>query len=753
MKILNYKFNKKETQGFLQEKFGDHFAQISTDTTLKLRSSVKDVSRVLLGEVPFQIEELTKKFVNVPQGVTDRDHVFGYDNGEGHVAGAIDYDPALREFIRGYPKLWEVVKGCLSLKRGSSRHASAWAIANRPINEFIPTTNITGVKCTQYTAKSVENSGAIKYDFLRVNSLNDISEALKLVQINYEKDIPFKIELDGILVPGNRLLPKDGRFYDIWKLPEDASVFKDIYEGRTETVFQLSTEGATDWLKYFNAKRPDGTPILNSIKDMAIFTALDRPGPLDAFVETEDGLRHNMLVEYTRRVQGLDPAPMPKIFEELLKDTYSILIFQEDVQKLYQEIVGCSNTEAEKFRYNVGKKRKADIEKAYPVFMKAAVQKYGQEEAQKCWDAIQTFSAYGFVKSHSYSYVTTAYACAYLKHHFPLEWWCAVLSNANKDEINETFWQYCGHMIDLPDIQNSSDNFTIKNGRIVAPISLMNGIGETAHKQLCDGLPYVDIKDFCDKIQKHKESTGIIVESIKKKKDRKTKEEILVKESRLKLGHSALNRKVVYTLIISGAMDALFQPELSILEKLAKYEELSSLASGKKAEPIGDNFKEIDDLARFQLRKSILPAYTAPMLPLLKGRYNIKETSNGYTYYDGEWSHKFYSNTSIRSINAKTVIERPFSGVVAAYILSTRNFSYDSGRKNACSVNFDIDGQRYDMVKWPDKFGTLPEHFNSKLDGSIALIFIRKYSPEKSFVIQDIKILSHKIDIKRKEDE
>ena len=753
MKITKYTTKKEAIPGFLRERFGDNFAQISTDSTLKLRSSVKDVARVLLHEVPWEIEELTKQFVNAPQGVDDHDHVFGYDTDEGHVPGSIDYDPALRKFVKNYPNLWDIVRRVMSLTRSKSRHASAYAIANKPIQDFIPTIEITGSRCTQYTATSVEKSGAIKYDFLRVNALNDISEALKLIQIGSKLIIPDSIEKDGIMIPGSRLLPFKGEFYDIWNLPEDLNVFKDIYEGRTETVFQFSTKGAKDWLYYFNAYRPDGTPILNSISAMSDFTALDRPGPLDAFVQTEDGKEHNMLVEYTRRAQGFAPSETPKIFSKLLTETFGILVYQEQVQRIYQEIVGCSNTEAEKFRSNVGKKRKAEIEKAYPVFMRAATEKYGTDEAQKCWDAIQTFSAYGFCQAHARAYSTTAYACAFLKHHFPLEWWCAVLTNAEKNEVNEDFWEYCGHYIDLPDIKTSSENYSVRNGRILAPLSLMNGIGETAHKQLCEYLPYKDIGDFCDKIHQHKLKGAKTSEIIKFKRNKKTKEVEQVLETKVKLGHSALHRGVVYTLIISGCMDGLFEPGLSIVEKLSKFENELARATDSKPEPVPDSYKNIDDLQKFQLKKTILPAYVSPLLPLLKGKFGVVETASGYVWRNpiNNFEIKFASNASIKAIESKTQITSSINRVAAVFILSTRIFSYDSGKKNACEITFDLDGHRYNVVKWPDNSGKLPDHINSKLDGTIALVFLRKYRPDKPMTLTDVRILMPKIDFKRKD--
>jgi DNA polymerase III alpha subunit len=747
MLVKSFKLVKKEVPGFLKDKFGEHFAQISTDTTMKLRSSVKDVARVHMKSVPFEIEELTKKFINAPQGVDDPRHVFGYESGDGWVQGSIEYDAALREYIAKYPDQWKVTQSVLGLRKTQGRHASSFAIGNRPLQEYIPTVDIGGVRCTQYTAVSVEKSGAIKNDYLVVNSLNDISECVRLVQQGH--NIPLSCTIKNKMVPRVRLLPYKEGLVDIWALPEDQKVFDEVASGRTETVFQFSTPGAIRWLEYFNKKRPDGSLILNSILQMAIFTALDRPGPLDAFVEAPDGAQNNMLVEYTRRAQGFEWAETPRIFKDLLPETLGILVMQEQVQRIYQTITDCSGPEAEKFRSNVGKKKKLEIDKAYPIFISKATEKYGEDDARKCWDAIQTFSSYGFCFSHSVGYSHMAYACSFLKYHYPLQWWCAVLSNASKNEVNENFWCHCGSLVDLPDIKYSSYNFKIVNDRIKAPLSLLNGIGETAHAQLCKYMPYIDIKDFCDKIQKHREDGAVVTESIVETINKKTKQIKYTKKVKIKHNYNALTHKVVYTLIISGVMDSLFEPNTSVIEKLAKYEEYLSLATNKKAEAVSEEYKKIGDLEKFQIRKEILPAYSASLLALLKLKPQFQNTASGLLYKNGNGQYKVLTNVQISSIMSKSLLTHAVTGAVPAYIISTRTFSYQSGSRTACSLTIDIEGERYEWVKWPDQNGDLDDRFNSKLDGSVAMLIVRKFKAEKPFAIEDIDVLSEKITIKK----
>lgn len=385
--------------GWLKERFGDHYAAISTDSTLKIRQAVKDVSRAVRGEVPPEIEKLTKNFIQAPIGVVEYDFIMGYESdAEGHVQGACEYDPTLKEYIKKYPGDWEIVQKCLGLSRQKGRHASAFVIGNRPIHEFIPLTTISGVRCTAYTAKSVEASGGIKNDYLGLNSLSDIGSCIKLIQSRQSGDVPNELIINNKKVPGARLVPFKDKFYDIWDLPEENGVFKDIALGKTETVFQLNTPAAIKWLSHFSDKKNDGTYGINSIESIAAFTALDRPGPLDMFVKNPDtGHSHNMLVEYARRARGANPSDdVLTIFDKLIPETNGVLTYQEQIQYIYQYLTDCPGSEAENFRRDISKKQKQKLDKAYGPFIERAGNKIGKENAALVWKFMETWSAYGF---------------------------------------------------------------------------------------------------------------------------------------------------------------------------------------------------------------------------------------------------------------------------------------------------------------------------------------------------------------------
>lgn len=382
---------KPHWDGWLQERFPGHFAQISTVNTLRLKNSIRDVARFLLGNVPYDIEEICKKLPIPPQGVSDEKFLFGYDTDEGHIPGIVDTNIVIQEYINKYPNHWEIVKNCLSLWRSKGRHAAGYIISNEPIDEFIPTTQVSGVKVVDFTGPECEGAGAVKMDFLVVNAVNDVQKCIQLVQDRHFSEPPKDQKIDGLLVPSLRIVPAD-KNRDIWDLPKDPEVFKDIDEGKVETVFQLDSASARQWLQYFKG-------VINSIDDMAVFTALDRPGPLDYMVQDPDNPSQqiNMLVEYSRRAKGKEGSnDIVKELDTLCSDTKGIMIYQESLMKVYQYFTDCTLAEAEEFRGNVGKKKKDKIEKAYKLFMERAVSKVSKDSAQRVWDSIITFSKYGF---------------------------------------------------------------------------------------------------------------------------------------------------------------------------------------------------------------------------------------------------------------------------------------------------------------------------------------------------------------------
>jgi len=751
-------------KGWLKKRFGNCFAQISVDTTLKLRSSVKDVARVIHGHVPDDIEQLTKDFKNAPQGVEDRDFVFGYEGSDkSWVAGSIESDETLIEYVKKYPKEWEIVQQCLGLARQKSRHACGFVISDTPISDFIPMTMVGGIPVTAYTPKSVEAMGGLKMDFLVVNSLNDIRDCIQLIQDRYGGRIKEARKISGKRVPGQRIVPLPPEkfdidsFADIWDLPEDQDVFHDICEGKTETVFQFNTNGVLGWLHEFNhIKFTDENgkihKALDSIESLAALTALDRPGPLDYFVQTDEGSSHNMLVEYARRACGDRPTGNLPILDKLLPETYGVIVYQEQLQRIFQHVGNTSAEEADEFRVHISKKEVSKVIKDRVVFDRGAIPMLGEEQAKQLWDSMETFANYGFNLSHAVCYVVISYACAFLKHHYSLEWWTSVLRNADKNEINDTFWRFCGHLIDLPDVNISGDKFEIKNERIRAPSSLLLGIGEKAHKQLCDGRPYVDINDFCQKNEAFKKAGANTVLDEQGKpvmiEDKKNKGQMVPK---VRVGHSALNKTVVGTMIVSGAMNSLFPPGTATTDQLGMYFEAVAKASGKRrVEPVPAKYLNLDSLVRYQMRKAVLPAYSEPLLPLFSGRSipGFKpQTGTERAYFCRDRAIPFASIKEIERMETVSPWPDDFTVTVAAaaYVVSERRFSWGDG-KQAIEYMLDIDGGRLKAVRWANRGQKkMPPEYKEDLSGSVVVALLQKRKENKPFSIDDLIVIQDRL--------
>lgn len=729
-----------------------------------------------------------------PQGVSDFNFVVGYSSDEGWIPGSATEghsgsDEALLTYIERYPHDWEIVKKSLGLARQKGRHACAFVIANKPIANFIPLTSVSGVSVTSFTAPAVEAVGGLKMDFLVINSLRDIQDCISMVQERSPQGKQMEaVMVNNRRVPRHRLLPdpKSNQLFDVWDLPEDQDVFDDVSSGRTETVFQFNTSGAIKWLANFNFSRPDGLKAIHSIEGMAAFTALDRPGPLDVEVSNPEwtgapdmpGAKHNMLVEFARRARGAKGSPdVLSILEELVPETHGVMCYQEQLQRVYQNLTSCTGTEAESFRTDVAKKQKEKVDKAYPFFMERASVRVGAENAQKLWDFIKTWAQYGFNKSHAVSYAVIGYACAWLKHHYPLEWWCAVLRNASKDEINEKFWRHCSKYVSLPDVKLSKINWVIEGDRIRAPINLLHGVGEKAHQQLCQYAPYDSIEDLANKIILHRaKGTVPVVRVTSEKKTGATLE-----KAGMSLGRSALQRAIIYRLIVAGAMDSLFEKDADIatcIDKYdvaimdaaraegAKYEDKtemrarwkSAVAAYKKSSK--DVYESLDPISRYQARKSVLPAYGTDLKTIygfvqLPKCLTIVKSPGGdkMRYVWSKWdrearavvptSDPVIAGERFDLLNTtENIPDAGYRGAVLGYVEEKRPFKYGENKsKEAMELLLEVSGARFKLVHWPDMDGSLPDYVKSLQKGAIIAALVVRNKPDRPFSIKQFTVL------------
>jgi DNA polymerase III alpha subunit len=743
------------TKGFLGERFPGHWAQISNDTRLRLKSSIKDVHRVKDGFVKPEIEAICKKLPMPPQGVDDLDFIEGYEGPDGMaVEGIATSDQTLAGYIATYPTHWELVKKTLGLVRSKSKHACGFVVSNEPIANFLPTTRVgdDSVPVTQYTKDLVEQVGGLKVDWLEVSALRDIQGCIQAVQKRFDYT-PKDERINGLRVPGIRVLPvpsKDGfiELYDIWDLPPDQDVFREICQGKTETVFQFSTPAARKWLELFMV---DGKHTLRSVDDLAAFTALDRPGPLDAKIKAGTTER-NMLEEFAARATG-DKSGVDGSFAGLFPETYDIIVFQEQVQRAFEVIGKATAEQGDDFRIHVSKKKMMDVAKDREIFLKGATETLGSPEAaEKAWATLQTFVGYGFNKSHAVCYAMTGYVCAFLKHHFTTEYWCSVLRNADRSKIETTYWEHCGHMIDPPDIMLSGDDFEAVNGRIRAPLRLLNGVGPKAHEALVEARPYHSLKDFLTRRFDIRLQAGSV--TVEQKVNKKTGE---VKQKKVtKLGRDQIGTNQMTKMIVAGVLDSMFPTGASTDEKLNIYVQTKQEIEGKKKpDEIDPKFKSMTPLQVFQMRKSILPSINDDLTPLVvtqvptqfetdqHGRpvWKLKEKND----FEGDDRCPIVSGPDFKDLveSGKSFIDglAPKSMVGCCAYVTAVDWFWNG---QAAKLTLDVAGARVQVTRWPNqkekrrKSGAvLPD----RLVGSVCIVTVSRWNLEGAFSVRDVQVV------------
>lgn len=682
--------------GYMYGRWNNKAAQISTRTTIRLKSAIKDTNRYFKGKVEPEVDVFTKGLPAPPQGINDHDFVFGFESEDGeHINGLIETSEDLKKYSENRPEEWDIISKAMGLTRAFSKHASAFVLSDIPIQDMVPTKE---GYITQYEAKECEAAGLIKYDFLVINQLKDIRVCMELIN-----------KKCGVNLTVGQFMHEGKEIY-IWDLPEITEVFKSIWTGNTESLFQISTRSMV----------PAVMEILpTSIMHIANILALIRPGPVDC-IDPNTG--RNMVEEYYERRKGQEPDI--KELMEILPETYGIMIFQEQLGKISRQLAGFSGEEAEKLRENMAKKKKVELMKMKPQFIQGAEKRVGKETAEKIWDQMETFGRYGFSIIHAVEYALITYACMFLKHYYPLEWWAAILTNATEQEITGKFWPYVKDMVAAPDINLSSDVMVVDyaNDKIRAKLGVIRGIGEKTIEPIVNGRPYKDIQDFVDR--------------------------------------DVAGPSLSHKLILVGVLDSLFLPKLTLSEKLKKYEDAvevtkfntkkEKLIAGKKMKAtqpkegkIPEEYVNLHPLKDAALKKSILPSIPINLYDLGKKYSKVLApfesvpavvSSRGY-------STRLLDGERLRRLDemAGDSIEKDIYVASTCFVIKAEEFAYQKGAKRALKVILDCDGVTLsEKVLWPDYDSGLLVYDPGIKRGTICTVFFRKKIGKKEMSITDI---------------
>ena len=476
---------------YVRRSYGQHaVSQIATFGTMAAKAVIRDVGRVL--DLGFNFVDQFAKLIPNELGITLKD--------------AREKEPAINERLEqeeGLRELWTLAEKLEGMTRNVGMHAGGVLIAPGKLTDFCPLYAADGgATVSQFDKDDVEKAGLVKFDFLGLRTLTILAEAVSFVK-----------SVEGIEVKLEDL-PLDDR-------PTYEKVFKNA---NTTAVFQFESRGMKDTLVQ---ARPD------CLEDLIALNALYRPGPMD-FIPDFIACKHG-------RKQVVYPHPS---LEKVLKPTYGIMVYQEQVMQTAQVAANYTLGGADLLRRAMGKKKPEEMAKQREIFVTGAAEnQIGEAKANEIFDTMEKFAGYGFNKSHAAAYSLVAYHTAWLKCHHPAAFMAATMSSemADTDKVQFFFNDAKENGIDFlpPDINTGRVRFTPVDGKTVRyGLGAIKGSGESALNAILkareDG-PFTDLFEFCRRI------------------DRRT-----------------VNRRVIEALIRAGAFDSLDDHRAKLLASIGQ---------------------------------------------------------------------------------------------------------------------------------------------------------------------------------------
>jgi DNA polymerase III subunit alpha len=452
---------------YVVQRYGrDHVAQIVTFGRLAARAAIRDAGRALaypLGET----DRIAKLIPTIPVGMT--------------IDASLKESRELQTLYETNPNIQRLIDAARSVEgvaRNVGTHAAGVVVAGEPLVDHVPLQragkNDTALMA-QYSMKPLEKIGLLKMDFLGLANLTMLQRAVGYI----EQTRGIKIDLSN--------LPMD-----------DPYTFQKLAEGETHSVFQLEGSGMT---RYIMELRP------TTIHHLTAMISLYRPGPM-AHLPT-----------YIKRKEGKEPViyPDPSL-EDLLKETYGIIVYQDQVLQIVQRVAGYSLGQADILRRAMGKKIKEEMQRERQNFLDGSKTRgYADDVANQLWEYIEPFAGYAFNKAHAACYALIAYQTAYLKANFPPEWMAAVLTTDadNTDKVVSAIGECRRLGIELlrPDVNRSQANFQVErisNGALDLRLGIRYGlaaiknVGEPAVQSMIaereQNGPFKSLDDLCHRV-------------------------------------------------------------------------------------------------------------------------------------------------------------------------------------------------------------------------------------------------------------
>jgi DNA polymerase III subunit alpha len=514
---------RDEVIEYVKNRYGkDYVAQITTYGNLKAKAVIKDVARVM--GISFSDADAIAKLVPNDIGIT--------------LQKAIDGEPKLRELIQKDPqvaRLIDVGRALEGLSRHASVHAGGVVISdNNPITTHVPVyIDKKGMPISQYDMKVIERVGLVKFDLLGLKTLTVIHKTLDILSAR------------GVMI-------------DIETIPlDDKATYRLISDGDTASVFQLESSGMRQMLSQLKP---------TVFEDIIAAVALFRPGPME------------LIPSYAKRKHGREKVEyLHPLVEAVLKETYGIMVYQEQVMQIAQAVAGYSLGKADLLRRAMGKKKPEEMAKHRHDFVEGAKAKgVSDKTASEMFTLMEKFADYGFNKSHAAAYALVAYQTAYLKCHYFKEFMAAnlTLDLNNTDKVVQHIAECRGRGVKIlpPDINESAWEFITTKEGIRFGLGGVKGVGHKAVDIIIEERKKGEFKDIRDFIKR--------------------------------ISLSGVNRRVLEALLKSGAFDSLHANRRSVFESLdAMIEDAQRMAKQKDAlqGSLFDLIGEDEDEGKLQL--------------------------------------------------------------------------------------------------------------------------------------------------------
>ena len=633
---------RDEVIKYVKEKYPNKVAQIITFGKLQARMALRDIGRVL--GLPYgRVDQLCKMIPFDPSRPLS-------------LAESIAIEPRLQKEEKNDPVIRKLINYSLQLEglyRNVATHAAGVVIGDRNLHELVPLykdlSSTLPIPVTQFDMKSSEEIGLVKFDFLGLKTLTVIKKTIQFIH-------------------------KDDPSFDISKINlSDQKTFELLSSGETMGIFQLESSGMREVLKQLKP---------NKFEDIIALVALYRPGPMQN------------IPTYIARKHGKEqPDYLHEKLKNILKETYGVIIYQEQVMQIAQALSNFSASKADILRKAMGKKKSAEMERQKKDFIDGAVKnEISKEQAVYIFQLVEKFAQYGFNKSHAAAYALIAFQTAYLKTHYPIYFFCASMNTelSNTDKLNLFYEELKRLKIDIrpPNINFSYAEFLPRNKTIYYALSAIKAVGYEA----------------ISSIVKEREKNGIFnsIPNFLSRTESKN-----------------LNKLQLEGLIKSGSLDVLDQNRKKLFEHVPDYIKQSKSSdltnSGNQNLLFSDEFQESDNINN---RTSIVADWDQ--------NDKIKKEFESIGFFVGE--HPLKSNLGIlKQYKVLSHVDFKISnkskeGMIAGTLISIQEKKTAKGNPYAIIKFVDLSSM-FELFIFSEK---LVENRNNLLVGNSFLIKVKK---------------------------